>query len=147
MKCQCMENICLCLQSEIKQCLRQHHKKNSEWIWICGPEHINQYFHQLWNITMEQFITLCRGKKLYVVFLIPISGKMCWSQTLHVLTLLKLTSRKEVIKYELVYLRVHLDNKCSIRTNHHIYTALPSVLCIKQRWVGALQFVITFPSW
>lgn len=37
-------------------------QKNSEW--IC--EHINQYFHQLWNITMEQFITLCGRKELYV---------------------------------------------------------------------------------
>lgn len=120
-------------------------QKNSERIWIC--EHINQYFHQLWNITMEQFITLCGRKELYVGFFIPISGKICWSQTLHVLTLLKLTSRKEVIKYKLAYLRVHLDNKCSIRTTTTVIQRLLSVLCIKQRWGCALQFVITFPSW
>ncbi len=119
----------------------------TERIWICGPEHINQYFHQLWNITMEQFITLCGRKELYVVLLFPFLGRYVGSQNLHVLMLLKLTSRKEVIKYDLVYLRAHLDNKCSIRTNPQSYTALPSVLCIKQRWVCALQFVITFPSW
>lgn len=96
-------------------------KENSEQIWIRGPKHINQYFHQLWNITMKQFIALMwRCMACFFFFLISISGKICLSQTLHVLTLLKLTSRKEVIKWELVYPRDHLDNKCSIRT-HQLY--------------------------
>lgn len=141
MKCQCMENTCLCLQSKIKQCLRQHHKKT-----------LNEYEYVAPNISISisinseisqwsSLLLYVEGRSCMLFFLIPISGKMCWNQTLHVLTLLKLTSRKEVIKYELVYLRAHLDNKCSIRISLLGYTALPSVLCIKQKWVCELQFV------
>lgn len=131
------------MQSEIKQCLRQHHKKTlNEYVNISISISINSEISQ-WS----SLLLYVEGRSCMFFVFIPISGKICWSQTLHVLTLLKLTRRKEVIKYKLVYLRVHLDNKCSIRTTTTVIQRLPTVLCIKQRWVCALQFVITFPSW
>lgn len=145
MKCQCMENICLCWEHNQRSnsCWGDTQKTNMD----TSPQTYQsvfpstlKYYNGAVDYSMWRVGAVC-------CFFIPISGKICWSQTLHVLTLLKLTSRKEVIKYELVYLRDHIYNKCSIRTRHRSYTALPSLLCIRLMWVCTLQFVITFPSW
>lgn len=143
MKCQCTENICLCWE---------HNQRSNS----CWGDTKNKYGYMAPNISISisinseilqwsSLLLYVEGRSC-IVFFIPISGKICCSQTLHVLTLLKLTSIKEVIKYELVYLRDHIDNKCSIRTRHRSYTALPSLLCIKLKWVCALQFWLLFQA-
>ncbi len=138
-------NTCLVENAIKNQTVFEATSPKTERIWICGPRTYQSVFPSTLKYHNGAVYYSMWKEGAVCCFIIPISGKICWESNLHVLMLLKLTSRKEVIKYDLVYLRAHLDNKCSIRTNpQKLYSFTLQCCAIKQRWVCALQFVITF---